>query len=98
MKAVDVNYAPRRAFKGRTIFMADDMDKNRQQGGQSGQPGQSGQKSGQTGQQNQQNQQNQQKKGGQGQNEEEENKGKGQRRASYLKGGQFNEKKPGLVS
>ena len=62
--------------------MADDMEKNRQQGNQSGQQGgqsgQSGQKSGQSGQQS--GQQNQQKKGGQGQNEEDDNIG--QRRAS----------------
>lgn len=65
--------------------MADDMEKNKQQGGQSGQQGgqsgQSGQKSGQTGQGGQQSgQQNPQKKGGQGQNEEDDNLG--QRRAS----------------
>ncbi len=62
--------------------MADDMEKNRQQGNQpgqqGGQSGQSGQKSGQSGQQS--GQQNQQKKGGQGQNEEDDNLG--QRRAS----------------
>jgi len=59
--------------------MADDMEKNRQQGQQSGQQsGQSGQKSGQQNQQS--GQQNQQKKGGQGQNEEDDNIG--QRRAS----------------
>ena len=63
--------------------MADDMDKNRQQGGQSGQQsGQSGQKGGQPGQGGQQSgQQNPQKKGGQGQNEEEDDN-IGQRRAS----------------
>jgi hypothetical protein len=65
--------------------MADDMEKNKQQGGQSGQfgqqGGQSGQKGGQTGQGGQQSgQQNPQKKGGQGQNEEDDNIG--QRRAS----------------
>lgn len=65
--------------------MADDMEKNKQQGGQpgqqSGQPDQSGQKGGQTGQSGQQSgQQNPQKKGGQGQNEEDDNIG--QRRAS----------------
>ena len=59
--------------------MADDMEENKQQGGQpgqqgnqSGQPGQGGQQSGQPGQQ---------KKGGQGQNEEDENLDR-QRRAS----------------
>jgi hypothetical protein len=59
--------------------MADDMEKNKQQGGQpgqpgnqSGQPGQGGQQSGQPGQQ---------KKGGQGQNEEDENLDR-QKRAS----------------
>jgi hypothetical protein len=57
-------------------FMADDMEKNRQQGGQ--QSGQSGQKGQQSGQQS--SQQNPQKKGGQGQNEEDDNIG--QRRAS----------------
>ena len=71
------------------LFMADDMEKNRQQGGQSGQQGgqsgQYGQKGGQTGQGGQQSgqqsgQQNPQKKGGQGQNEEDDNIGK--RRAS----------------
>jgi hypothetical protein len=68
-------------------FMADDIEKNRQQGGQSGQSGQqsgqSGQKGGQTGQsqQGQPSQQNQEKKGGgQGQNEEDDKAG--QRRAS----------------
>jgi hypothetical protein len=71
-------------------FMADDMEKNRQQGGQSGQSGQqsgqsgqSGQKGGQTGQsqQGQSGQQNQEKKGGgQGQNEDDDKAG--QRRAS----------------
>ena len=63
--------------------MADDMEKNRQQGGQSGkQSGQSGQKGGQPGQGGQQSgQQNPQKKGGQGQNEEEDDS-IGQRRAS----------------
>jgi hypothetical protein len=65
----------------RSVFMADDMDKNRQsgqqgqQGGQFGQQGnQSGQQSGQTGQQQPN------KKGGQGQNEEDERDR--QRRAS----------------
>lgn len=67
--------------------MADDMEKNKQQGGQFGQQGgQSGQKGGQTGQGGQQSgqqsgQQNPQKKGGQGQNEEEDDN-IGQRRAS----------------
>ena len=72
-------------------FMADDTEKNRQQGGQSGQQsgqsGQYGQKGGQTGQsqQGQSGQQNQEKKGGgqgqnQGQNEEDDKPG--QRRAS----------------
>src|SRR5579864_41207 len=79
--------APRCAFKG-GLLMADDMEKNRQQGQQSGQSGQrsgqSGQQGqpGQTGQGGQQSgQPGQQKKGGQGQNEEDEDMNR-QRRAS----------------
>ena len=52
--------------------MADDMEKNRQPGGQSGQSGQQG---GQSGQHNQE-----KKGGGQGQNKEDDNPA--QRRAS----------------
>jgi hypothetical protein len=63
------------------LLMADDMEKNRQQGQQSGQSGQQGQ-TGQPGQDGQQSgQPGQQKKGGQGQNEEDEDMNR-QRRAS----------------
>jgi hypothetical protein len=61
------------------VFMADDMEKNRQQGGQQGQQGgQSGQQGGhgqgqQGGQQSGQSGQTQ-KKGGQGQNQEEDDR------------------------
>jgi hypothetical protein len=86
LKAVDLNREVRQvALKGGLFFMADDMEKDKQQGGQSGQQGnQSGrpdqygekgkgsQHSGQPGQK---------KKGGQGQNEEDENADR-QRRAS----------------
>ena len=61
-------------------FMADDMEKKGQQGGQSGQ-GQQGGQSGQ-GQQSGQSGQNPQKKGGQGQNEEDDQNRDRQRRAS----------------
>jgi len=57
-------------------FMADDMEKNRQQSGQSGQQsnpqsGQQGQQRNQTGQTGQQGNQTDQKKGGQTENENE---------------------------
>src|SRR5258708_11603364 len=61
-------------------FMADDMEKKGQQGGQSGQ-GQQGGQPGQ-GQQSGQPGQNPQKKGGQGQNEEDDQNRDRQRRAS----------------
>ena len=60
--------------------MADDMEKKGQQGGQSGQ-GQQGGQSGQ-GQQSGQPGQNPQKKGGQGQNEEDDQNRDRQNRAS----------------
>ena len=66
-------------------FMADDMEKKNQQGnqpgqGQGGQSGQQGQHSGQPGQQS--GQPGQPKKGGQGQNEEDDMNRDRQRRAS----------------
>jgi len=69
-------------------FMADDMEKKGQQGGQFGQGqqqgGQSGQQGGQPGQGKQPGQsgQDQPKKGGQGQNEEDDQNRDRQRRAS----------------
>jgi len=67
--------------------MADDMEKNRQQGGQTGQPGQQSNQPGQgqnkTGQGGQQSgQPGQQKKGGQGDNELDNENQDRQRRAS----------------
>jgi hypothetical protein len=69
--------------------MADDMEKNRQQGGQTGQQGHSGNQPGQQGQRNQPGQQGQhgeqdnpQKKGGQNQGDDEEDNLNRQRRAS----------------
>jgi hypothetical protein len=72
----------------RRVLMADDMEKNRQQGGQTGQSGQSGQHGSQPGQHGQgqtggqQSGQNPQKKGGQGTEEDENESSNRQRRAS----------------
>ena len=77
----------RRASIG-DVQMAEDMEKNRQQGSQTGQSGQPGQHSGQSGQQGQ-NQpggqhsgQTGQKKGGQGTEEDDNESQNRQRRAS----------------
>ncbi len=63
--------------------MADDMEKNKQQGGQSGQPGQQDNQSSQKGQTGQQSgQPGQQKKGGQNQDQDYNENLDRQRRAS----------------
>jgi len=72
----------------RRVRMADDMEKNRQQGGQTGQSGQSGQQGSQSGQHGQgqtggqQSGQTSQKKGGEGTEEDENESLNRQRRAS----------------
>jgi hypothetical protein len=75
--------APSRALKREDYFMADDMEKNKQQGGQSGQPGQQDNQSSQKGQTGQQSgQPGQQKKGGQNQDQDDNENLDRQRRAS----------------
>jgi hypothetical protein len=85
--AINSEGVGRPALSQEEDFMADDMEKKGQQGNQfgqdqqGGQPGQ-GQQSGQPGQQSGQPGQNPQKKGGQGQNEEDDQNRDRQRRAS----------------
>jgi hypothetical protein len=74
--AINSEGVGRPALSQEEDYMADDMEKKGQQGNQFGQ----GQQGGQSGQQG--NQPNQQKKGGQGQNEEDDQNRDRQRRAS----------------
>jgi hypothetical protein len=78
--AINSEGAGRPALSQEEDYMADDMEKKGNLPGQGQQGGQPGQQGGQSGQQG--NQPNQQKKGGQGQNEEDDQNRDRQRRAS----------------